>query len=112
MQNKFIRSYCGIKECKRGSEMRLKQQKKRQAEVLESAKYYTEEDWDIIRANVLVIGNMWLKGTTLVVPVSIVLEVVGNDTVCSDCYMKEVGFRCWPVEQVDLESVVAFLKLL
>ncbi|GJS84951.1 hypothetical protein Tco_0751492 [Tanacetum coccineum] len=28
------------------------QQKKRQAEVLESAKYYTEEDWDIIRANV------------------------------------------------------------
>ncbi|GJY44715.1 hypothetical protein Tco_0432928, partial [Tanacetum coccineum] len=27
-------------------------QKKRQAEVLESAKYYTEEDWDIIRANV------------------------------------------------------------
>ncbi|GJS12990.1 hypothetical protein Tco_0407462 [Tanacetum coccineum] len=29
-----------------------KQQKKRQAEVLESAKYYTEEDWDIIRANV------------------------------------------------------------
>ncbi|GJX23107.1 hypothetical protein Tco_0227552 [Tanacetum coccineum] len=29
-----------------------KQQKKRHAEVLESAKYYTEEDWDIIRANV------------------------------------------------------------
>ncbi|GKA12309.1 hypothetical protein Tco_0691855 [Tanacetum coccineum] len=28
------------------------QQKKRQAEVLESAKYYTEEDWDIIRANI------------------------------------------------------------
>ncbi|GJT09729.1 hypothetical protein Tco_0856771 [Tanacetum coccineum] len=28
------------------------QQKKRQAEVLESTKYYTEEDWDIIRANV------------------------------------------------------------
>ncbi|GKF36990.1 hypothetical protein Tco_0113748 [Tanacetum coccineum] len=28
------------------------QQKKRQAEVLESAKYYTKEDWDIIRANV------------------------------------------------------------
>ncbi|GJX96658.1 hypothetical protein Tco_0352456 [Tanacetum coccineum] len=28
------------------------QQKKRQVEVLESAKYYTEEDWDIIRANV------------------------------------------------------------
>ncbi|GKF00419.1 hypothetical protein Tco_0023769 [Tanacetum coccineum] len=27
------------------------QQKKRQAEVLESAKYYTEEDYDIIRAN-------------------------------------------------------------
>ncbi|GJW56482.1 hypothetical protein Tco_0103213 [Tanacetum coccineum] len=29
-----------------------KQQKKRQAEVLESAKYHTEEDWDIIRANI------------------------------------------------------------
>ncbi|GKA54058.1 hypothetical protein Tco_0753007 [Tanacetum coccineum] len=28
------------------------QQKKRQAEVLELAKYYIEEDWDIIRANV------------------------------------------------------------
>ncbi|GJU57468.1 hypothetical protein Tco_1235234 [Tanacetum coccineum] len=28
------------------------QQKKRQAEVLESAKYYTEEDWDIVWANV------------------------------------------------------------
>ncbi|GJS68961.1 hypothetical protein Tco_0683526 [Tanacetum coccineum] len=28
------------------------QKKKRQAEVLESARYYTEEDWDIIRANV------------------------------------------------------------
>ncbi|GKF68926.1 hypothetical protein Tco_0198605, partial [Tanacetum coccineum] len=28
------------------------QQKKRQAKVLESAMYYTEEDWDIIRANV------------------------------------------------------------
>ena len=28
------------------------QQKKRQAEVLESAKYYTEEDWDFIRATV------------------------------------------------------------
>ncbi|GJU08552.1 hypothetical protein Tco_1124982 [Tanacetum coccineum] len=30
----------------------IKQQKKRQVEVLESAKYYTEEDWDIIRANI------------------------------------------------------------
>ncbi|GJS55741.1 hypothetical protein Tco_0629103 [Tanacetum coccineum] len=29
-----------------------KQQKKRQAKVLESTKYYTEEDWDIIRANI------------------------------------------------------------
>ncbi|GKD19964.1 hypothetical protein Tco_1209122 [Tanacetum coccineum] len=28
------------------------QQKKRQAKVLESANYYIEEDWDIIRANV------------------------------------------------------------
>ncbi|GJS66201.1 hypothetical protein Tco_0680765 [Tanacetum coccineum] len=28
------------------------QPKKRQAEVLESARYYTEEDWDIIRANI------------------------------------------------------------
>ncbi|GJY95385.1 hypothetical protein Tco_0511746 [Tanacetum coccineum] len=34
------------------NEEMTEQQKKRQAEVLESAKYYTKEDWDIIRANV------------------------------------------------------------
>ncbi|GKG08701.1 hypothetical protein Tco_0334533, partial [Tanacetum coccineum] len=30
----------------------IEQKKKRQAEVLESARYYTKEGWDIIRANV------------------------------------------------------------
>ncbi|GJW62064.1 hypothetical protein Tco_0111399 [Tanacetum coccineum] len=33
-------------------EKMTEQQKKRQAKVLESTKYYTKEDWDIIRANV------------------------------------------------------------
>ncbi|GJV23701.1 hypothetical protein Tco_1376396 [Tanacetum coccineum] len=46
-----LRFVCMAQRIQEEQEM-TEQQKKRQAEVLESAKYYTKEDWDIIRANV------------------------------------------------------------
>ncbi|GJT40196.1 hypothetical protein Tco_0940061 [Tanacetum coccineum] len=53
-QNSNLDPFIGLLLAQRMQEEEemTEQQKKRQAEVLESAKYYIEEDWDIIRANV------------------------------------------------------------